>query len=290
LLARWETERMISDPAEHETAIKVRSRARAMITGVCAQSSFGLLCPEANASNLEIAIREARRLTDEFNDSARLTRVTVYVIAGRVAADDVEATRAINSEVAGLLEIMQNGIKNLDVTAVREAANKARAIGSMLTPAASERVKGAIDAARAAARKIAKAGETAGVEVDLQAMNVVATARTAFLDLDEQAEIGQVEEDGRAVDLAPTDAQIWEDSNADLRESERECSLSIDEIGSDIRDAMIEQQVAGLRVMPQFLPKLEEMAGRGDETAQEVVRRFKEESPQAAPVPQFEIE
>jgi hypothetical protein len=75
----------------------------------------------------------------------------------------------------------------------------------MLTPAASERVKGAIEAARSAARKIAKAGEQASCEVDLQAMNIVSTARTAFLDVDETAhdEIAMPVEDARAVDFTP---------------------------------------------------------------------------------------
>ena len=45
LAAKWETERTIVDPGEHEAAIKVRSKARALVTGVCVASAFGLLCP-----------------------------------------------------------------------------------------------------------------------------------------------------------------------------------------------------------------------------------------------------
>jgi len=37
------------DPAEHETAIKARGKARSVITGVCNASNFGLLCPTAEA-------------------------------------------------------------------------------------------------------------------------------------------------------------------------------------------------------------------------------------------------
>ncbi len=215
LEARWETERTIVDPGEHEAAVKVRSKARALVTGVCVASAFGLLCPESGAGNLEAAIAEARRLTDAFNESARLTRVSVYVIAGRVAANDVEATKAINSEVRDLLEDMKEGIANLDVGVIRAAANKARAIGAMLAPDASERVRVAIDAARTVARKIVSAGETAAQEVDHQAIQSIMAARTAFLDLDEPtigADATEVLAEGaRAVDFAPAESNFMDD-------------------------------------------------------------------------------
>jgi hypothetical protein len=196
------------------------------VTGVCVASAFGLLCPESGASNLELAIAEARRLTDAFNAEARLTRVSVYVIAGRVAANDVEATKAINSEVRDLLEDMKDGIANLDVGVIRAAANKARAIGAMLAPDASERVRVAIEAARGVARKIVSAGETAAQEVDQQTIRVIMEARTAFLDLDEAPveAVAHVEDDARAVDFAPAESENpfheespegreWEDKN-----------------------------------------------------------------------------
>ena len=44
--ARWETERTVTDPVEHEAAIRARSLARSKIQCVCANSAFGLLCPE----------------------------------------------------------------------------------------------------------------------------------------------------------------------------------------------------------------------------------------------------
>src|SRR5260221_4374072 len=54
--AKWETERTIQDPAEYERAVKARSKARAIITGVCAPSSFGLLCPEFQRDKLTAAV------------------------------------------------------------------------------------------------------------------------------------------------------------------------------------------------------------------------------------------
>ncbi len=47
--------------------------------------------------------RTRAELADEFNATARLTRLYVNVIAGRIAPDDVEAVKAINSEVRDLL-------------------------------------------------------------------------------------------------------------------------------------------------------------------------------------------
>jgi hypothetical protein len=203
LVARWETERTISDPKEHEEAIKVRGKARNAVIAVCAQSAFGLLCPEDKASLLDKAVAEARALADEFNSRARLTRIHIYVIAGRIAPDDAEAVRALNNEITGLMDSMERGLRNLDVRTVREAAARARNVGQMLSPAAQERVAIAVEAARSAARKIIQAGETGAREIDQVALNAIATSRTAFLDLDDSLTIAVPAAEGRAVDFEP---------------------------------------------------------------------------------------
>jgi len=204
--AVWETERTISDPAEHDEAIKVRSRVRSLITGVCSNSAFGLLCPENKIADLERAIAQARGESEIFNGIAQLTQVNFYIIAGKIAPDDAEAVRAINSEVRGLLSEMERGLQNLDVQVVRNAANKARSIGAMLSPDAAARIQGAIDSARAAARKIVTASEQGAAEIDLQAIKNISESRMAFLDIDDtQHEMEAPSIEGRAIDLAPSD-------------------------------------------------------------------------------------
>lgn len=208
LVAKWETERTISDPAEHEAAIKIRAKARSLIVSVCAQSAFGLLCPERRADQLDLAMAEARRLVDAFNRDAKVTRVSVFMIAGRIAAEDAEAVRAINAEMSELMASMSAGLRSLDAGAVREACNKARAVSSMLAPEANARVKAAIEVARKAAREIVKAGEAGGIEIDLVAINTISNARTAFLDHDDTTETAAPEAAaGRAIDLDPNAAQ-----------------------------------------------------------------------------------
>lgn len=202
--AKWETERTVSDPKELEAAKTARSKAAQLIRSVCAHSAFGLLCPDTAEDDLEQAIADARAVADEFNARAKLSRVSVYVITGRIAPDDVEAVRAINSEVRDLLDDMKQGVKNLDIKSIREAANKARNLGSMLSPDAEARIKIAIEAARKAARQIAKAGETAAVEVDRFAMRKITEQRTAFLDLDSSGEIATPKAEGRSLDLSPS--------------------------------------------------------------------------------------
>lgn len=199
----WETTRIINDPEEHERAIKARGKARTAVTSICAQSSFGLLCPESAESDLEKAVAEARRIADEFNATATLSRIGVYVITGRVARDDVEAVRAINSEVRQLLADMETGIRNLDVKTIRDAANKSRELGAMLTPEAAAKVQEAIETARATARRIVKAGEQAGQEIDYQAIRKITEQRTAFLDMDDMKAIKAPEMESRAVDFEP---------------------------------------------------------------------------------------
>lgn len=205
--ARWETKRVIIDPDERDTAIKLRTQCSVLIRKPCAASAFGLLCPEDKKDELDAAIKQAQALTAEFNTTAAITRVFVYVIAGRIAADDVEAARAINSEVRALFTEMEAGLKKLDVKAVRDAANKAKSIGRMLTPGAAERIKVVVETAREAARKIVKAGEEAGLVLDRAAVKKIAEGRTAFLDItDETTEVATPAATARAIDLEPATA------------------------------------------------------------------------------------
>lgn len=202
-VTEWETTRVIADPEEFKKAGEARGKARSMISAVCVNSAFGLLCPEAAQEELDNAVKSAHAVVDAFNETASLTRVSVYVMVGKIAADDVEAVRAINSEVSDLLGQMQEGLKNLDVKSIRDAAAKAKNIGQMLSPDAAVRIQMAVDAARASARKIVQAGETAAAEIDLRAVRLVTEARTAFLDLDEAQEIAAPKHEGRALDLEP---------------------------------------------------------------------------------------
>lgn len=210
-VVKWETERTIKDPKEFKAAGQVRMKARGFVLGVCAQSTFGLLCPEDNASKLADAIAKARKLADDFNEKAKVTRVNINVIAGRVAQDDVEATRAINGEVRELMDRMENGVKRLDVEMIRDAAKRAKALSSIVAPGASEQLQTAIDVARTAASKLVKAGETAAKEVDKEALKALKASRTAFLDIDidDQASkkpIIKAKVKARALDLATADA------------------------------------------------------------------------------------
>lgn len=201
--ATWETDKTIRDPAEHEAGIKARSRARGLVTAVCSDSTFGLLCPELDRDALTRAMEQAREIADEFNRGATITRLSVNVIVGRVAADDVDAVRAINGEVRDLMDAMERGLRNLDVGMVRDAANKARELGAMLSPVAAARAQAAVEAARSAARRIVKAGETAAVAIDERTIRTIRESRTAFLDLDDGAEMVAPTPAAAALDFDP---------------------------------------------------------------------------------------
>lgn len=203
-VARWETTRVIMDPEEHEAAWVVRIKARNLIKKVCAKSAFGLLCPEDRADELVAAIAEARQLVDEFNRDALLTRVSVNVIFGRIAQDDVEAIRAISGEIRDLMDDMQVGLKNLDVKRVRDAAAKAKQVGEMLTEDARGRLDEAISVARSSARKIVKAGAEVAIEIDKVAIEAIDVARVSFLDIEDEAAqrpIAAPVMDARALDM-----------------------------------------------------------------------------------------
>lgn len=202
--ARWETTKTVSNPKEMAKATEVRSKARSLIASVCAHSAFGLLCPEVDAAILADKIKEAQQLAADFNATAELTRVRVSVLAGKIAADDVQAAQAISGEIRDLLDNMAEGVKAMDVEAIRDAANRAKKLDAMVSPDASVRLQKAIDAARSAARQIVKAGETAAKEVDQRAVRLILESRTAFLDFTEEATtIESPASTSRAIDLEP---------------------------------------------------------------------------------------
>lgn len=203
LKSKWQTEKTVIDPDEHAAAVKVRSKASSLIRSVCARSAFGLLCPADKAKELEQAIAAAREEIGNFNAAASLSRVYVYVITGRIEPNDAEAVRAINSEVRDLLADMETGVKNIDPIAIREAASRAKNLGSMLSPDAAARIQIAIDAVRSTARKIVQAGEQTAIAADDVAFRRINEARTAFLDLDDAKEIGETVAESRAVDFDP---------------------------------------------------------------------------------------
>ena len=204
--SKWETTKIVFDPAEQAEADKVRDKACSLIKSVCAKSVHGLLCPEHRIDELFERIEQARQLADDFNSTAALTHVAVNVICGRIVQDDVEAVRAISSEVRDLMQDMQKGLVDMDAKAVRAACAKARSVGQMLSEDAQQRLSFAIDAARTGAKDIVKAGEQASIEIDSALMNTIAMARTSFLDLGEGGvDVGVPVEQGRALDFGADD-------------------------------------------------------------------------------------
>lgn len=200
--AEWDTERRIKDAAEQEAATKARGRARSLIASVCSTTDFGYLCPIASKPELEAAITEARKVCEEFNRTSKVTKLRFNAVTGTIAQNDYQAVRAIRREVAELLTDMQEGLQNLDVGVAREAANRAKQLGQMLSSEAEVRVELAIKQVRESCKKIAAAGETGAAEIDRVTIQRLTEARTAFLDLDGADEVAAPIAEGRALDLS----------------------------------------------------------------------------------------
>lgn len=206
--ARWETTKTIEDPVEHELAVKVRGKCRSVITALCVQSEFGLLCPVTKEGELDGAVDAARKLAGEFNAQAKTCRVEVYCLSGRIAPDDVEAARAIASEVRALLKSMENGIKSGSVEEIREAARKAKGVGQMLSGDVQAKVNDAVKQARIAAseiaRRVVKDAEPLERVVTELRTEAIMSARFDFLDLDApdvKADLADKLQVGKALDL-----------------------------------------------------------------------------------------
>lgn len=188
-VARWETTRRIEDPDEHKRATVARGKASALIRAVCIRSAFGLLCPTIGEPELDAALVEAQKIVSEFNESARFSQIKIYVLKGRIADNDVEAAKAIASEVRDLLAQMRDGIAGADVEAIREAANRANKLGGMLGAEQAEQVDAAVSAARKAARALVKRVQKEGEQVEAVLAEIstsaIDKARFAFLDTDD---------------------------------------------------------------------------------------------------------
>jgi hypothetical protein len=183
-----ESERTIRDREEHDRAIKTRSRCRSLVTGVCAKTpGFGLLCPKDREERLQAAIEASRRTATDFNLTSSYSKIEVNVICGEINPSDLDAVRAINSEVRDLITVMTSGLTKSDVDTVRKAAAQARELSLMLDDEGKAKVEETIATARKAATEVRKAAKE-GKPVDVQAaIAELATARHAFLDVDQPA-------------------------------------------------------------------------------------------------------
>lgn len=180
----WKTIRHTANVDEHDRASKTRTKASNLIRNACVKSEFGLICLEENEEKLRQGIAEARKLVDEFNDTSELTLLVLNVICGRVAQDDVEATKAISGEIKGLLTIMDSSLKKLDIDEVRAAAAKAKQVSQMLSPDAQRQVDEAVVAVRAMCTRIVKAGEEIKPDIDDMVIEKLSSARTSMLNLE----------------------------------------------------------------------------------------------------------
>lgn len=208
LRAKWETTKEITDPDDFKAGTEARTLARSAVGSICAYSpNFGFMAPIDKEAELSQAIIKAREIAAAYNAKATTNQLTVSVICGRIAQDDAEAARAIAAEIRELMDQMQAAIKAADPAAIREAANKARGLDSMLSPDVARKVSDAIVQARSAARdivrRVEKAGERAAdVVAELQTSRIEA-ARFAVLDLDEGATVESVAPAGRGIDIEP---------------------------------------------------------------------------------------
>jgi hypothetical protein len=223
---KWETTKVVSDPVEHERAVKTRGKCGSMIRAVCVPSAFGYICPVDREKDLDDAIAEARAMAVAFNETAVTCRIGVYTLKGRIAQTDDEAARAINSELRELLDEMQAGIAAGNVAAAREAANKAKKMGAMLSDAAADKVSKAIEEVREVAKEIVKklsAGEDAAMAVREIKLQALEQARTAFLDLDVVADTN-VEQlpsvEARGLDMEESPNEIDVQTQSDFLTSE----------------------------------------------------------------------
>jgi hypothetical protein len=196
-VTEWETKRVITNPVEHAAAVKARAKARSYITGVCAQTVFGLICPNEKSEQLKVAVASAREHVREFNVTSTDTQISISILPGTVAATEGEAIEAITNEARQLLGEMELALKAADVVEIRKAAARARQIGSILDGDAAEAVSLAIKEARKIARQVVRRVEKGGEdatevlkEIGANGLSAIDTARFSLLGDIEEIDTG----------------------------------------------------------------------------------------------------
>jgi hypothetical protein len=208
---KWETTKVVADPAEFKQATKVRGKCRSLIASACTKSAFGLLCPAEKEGALDDAIREARALAETFNASASVSQISVFVLKGRIAETDQQAAAAIADELRGLLADMREGIAAADVKKIREAASSAKQMGRMLDEMTAKKITAAVEEARLVAKEITRRlddpeeAESVAAYVQDIKLGSLSEARFAFLDMEPMGPAVEVAAAGRDLDLGEAD-------------------------------------------------------------------------------------
>ena len=140
---QWVTTKRIIDEAEYDKAGKVRSRARSEIARRCLETPFGLVCREDRIEELRQAIKLAQLLAQEFNLEARYSQISINVLMGRIASDDVEAAERIAEEMRNLAAEITQAVKSADVKAIRNMIRMAeKSVQQNLVQAIQEAIAG----------------------------------------------------------------------------------------------------------------------------------------------------
>ncbi len=153
-IAKWETERKITDAEEYDAAKKLQSRVRALIESVSIWTPFGIICPTDNVEQLDEKIAEAQALCAEFNDSAQYSHVSFSVLRGEIAESDREARESVAAELDELLRDLERAMETGKVKDIRRIASRLKQTSRVLEAQSPE--ARSIERAVASARKIAK--------------------------------------------------------------------------------------------------------------------------------------
>ncbi|MEK6883204.1 MAG: hypothetical protein AABY22_26495, partial [Nanoarchaeota archaeon] len=183
------------DPDEFDRAKRVRGICRRLVSVLCEETPFGLLCPRDKKDDLAAAIRQSYREAEEFNKDSRYSSVRLWITRGYQVVDDAGDIKRVAEEMREILDEMKAGIDGADAEAVRAAMKRAKLVAGMIDGEHAERVKGAIRQAKEMADQIAKAARDRadkGVEIIVRCKtDEILSARASFLDVVES--IGAIE-------------------------------------------------------------------------------------------------
>lgn len=164
LTQRLESLKTVEDIREHEEAVRIRGLAAYQIRKFCGKTPFGLMCSEDNEAELDAGVVVAKGMTETFNATSSFTKISLYVLKGRISTTDEQSVKAIAGEMRSLLNEVEEAIRDLDPVKIREALTKVDQVNQLLVVEEQERVSVALEMARKAAREIKKTISKQGAE------------------------------------------------------------------------------------------------------------------------------
>jgi hypothetical protein len=208
--------RTIEAVDEHNAMDALRSRTRARVKAMCADTIIGWLSPSDRRDALRAAIKTVKAEITQANAGSMFYRVSPGVVVASIETDADVAAATVTEALRDAMDGLKDAINNGDVEQMRAIAMGLKGFDALVSDEAADKVRDAIDEARRIAKFVVKETGKKGRQMEqvLMEINTEAIDAARFMLIQQESAVGVVEAmpevDGRVVDVA-VDAPEGED-------------------------------------------------------------------------------